>query len=226
MYFSQMWRELFESCNILQVGCAQMREKRENDRHGSMRIAQECDPDIILAGPFGVLSDGRNDSFGHFGFGENLENLALGEKSIVEGEFQRLGMAFGEKRARNARGPASGQRQLLADRNTRNARHDHLLCYALDVGRCRGQKAQTHQVEQIQLAHQRERDAAGRSRMAGQAQTHAFAGSPLWLSGDRIEHLRGKVQPIEQRGDVGFFAVRVFENGQKHFFAEFRGAET
>ena len=52
-----------------------------------MRIAKQRHANIVLARPFGMLRDGRHNAFGHAGFRENLQNLAFGEKRVVQREF-------------------------------------------------------------------------------------------------------------------------------------------
>jgi hypothetical protein len=92
--FSQMRRQFFESGNILQVPQTYMGEKSEQGRHGNVRIAKEGDPDIVLARPFGMMRDGRDNPLGHTCFRKNLEHLALGKKSIVQGKLYCLGMPW------------------------------------------------------------------------------------------------------------------------------------
>lgn len=113
-------------------------------------------------------------------------------------------MAFGENSSGDARRGATREREFFADRKLRHALEEKFLGHTADFrGRGR-QQTDLHEIKQEKLAKQGEGDAMGRSRMARQAQTHAFIFLPGWMRGDGAEQRSGKIEAFEQNTDVAF----------------------
>ena len=152
-------------------------------------------------------------------FARTLSTWLSVRNGIVQGDFDGLRMAFRQKRPSDARGAAARQRQFLAHRKLGHAGDDDFFGGALDVGRGGRQQAQAHEIEKVELPDDGDGDALRCARMGGETESHAFAGNPFILRGNRAQHICGQVQPVEKNRDVRLFAVRIFEDGEQDFFA-------
>lgn len=126
-------------------------------------------------------------------------------------------MALGENPSGNARRGATREREFFADRKLRQALEEKFLGHTADFRGRRRQQTDLHKIKQEKLAKQSEGDAMGRSRMAREAQTHAFIFLPGWMRGDGAEKRSGKIEAFEQNADVAFSEDRIGKRSDEDF---------
>ncbi len=152
---SEMTPERRASGYVPQIPQSDILQEGERSGIRRSRIPQQREAHVVIGGPFWVLRNGRDYPFGNACPGEHFQDLALRKEGIAEGQLDGMWMPFGQERPSNARRPPPSQSELFSDRQMRDARQDDLFGKASHLRRRRRKKAQTHQVEQVELTHER-----------------------------------------------------------------------
>ena len=224
---AQMRSEVFEAGDVCKILQAQVWKKLHGNLSRGVLIAQERETHRLATHPFRVPRNRRNRPLRHFLFREDLQNLAFGKKRVVQRKFDRTGVPFRQKRTRNTRRAAAGQREFLPDRQVRRARDDCLLGYPFYIGRGGRKQAHAYKIEQIKLANSCQRDSLRSARMASEAQTHGFARTPFRLARNgRFDKILGYLQTLQKQNDMRLFTMRIFENGREDFLATYKAARS
>lgn len=99
-------------------------------------MADECEADVVGAGPFVVLREGQDNLGRECLAGENSQDLGLGEMGVVEYDEEDLRVAFGEERACDPGGTAPSEGHFLAEWKLREAAEELLLGDAFYFAGC------------------------------------------------------------------------------------------
>ena len=126
-------------------------------------------------------------------------------------------MPFLENSASDTRRAAAGEREFFPDGKMREALEKKFLGYAANFRGRRRKQTNLHKIKQKKLAEQGQGYAMGRSRMAREAQTHAFIFFPRRMRSNRAEERRGKIEAFEQNANVAFGEAGVCEGGDEDF---------
>ena len=127
-----------------------------------------------------------------------------------------LRVSLREERASQTRRPAPRQRNFLSERKLRQPRNQLILRIPFQLRGNARQQRKLHEIHQVKIAQQSQRDEPRRPRMKRQRLLHAVILQQGLAPRHFFENFRRQIFSLQQHAQLRFLERRIIEQRQQH----------
>lgn len=143
--------------------------------------------------------------------------MGFSEIGVIEDDGENLRVAFGEERAGDSAGAATGERDFLAERKLREAGEKLLFGDTFQLGGHADGQGELGEIHQIEIFDEAETCKSWCVRMKGERAFDSIIFEKVFARGNFFEDFGGEIFAVEQEAELSFVERGIVENGEQDF---------